>query len=261
VGIGPDGEHGFAWTFSFDSEKKLWRNAKLEVLDADGRVSHERVTHWQQRPVFGASGHLWWAPADGSAHQMLDPGTGRDTVAEMPVSRANPAAGGFWIETIGAGWPPRLSRMMREDQPRYEVQWPAYALHRRPLPGGRLAIGTTQGHVHLLDGGGRLRWQITRPSRIEQIVPLPTRGLLAVARKEHAQRWGWSARPIVELLRLSDGSIVRTWKASAVDDMGHLGTDLQLAADERGTALFLGDSAGRIFRINLNKLSTSGNSP
>jgi outer membrane protein assembly factor BamB len=196
---------------------------------------------------------LWFGPADGSKQaRLLDLSSGQIRGTDSSAERAAVLTGQPWLEYIGAGWPPRLSQVRSDDRVLYEVTWPAYALHREVLPDGSLVTATTQGHLHCLDADGRPRWNVTRPSRIEALVPFAERGVIAIARKDHFNNYDWQARPVVELIDLQTGRLIQSHHGQANDDYGHLGTDLSLAGDQQRGVLVMGDWAGCLYRIDLD---------
>lgn len=253
VGMDDTGEHAFAWTYAFDKQHKRWNPASLVVWDSAGQQKHQRRVDWRAEPVMTPTGRLWHrADDDASQARLLDLGTGRTLSTEISAERAAVLDGQPWLEYIGAGWPPRRSVVRTDDRTLYEVTWPAYALHRHVLPDGSLVIATTQGHIHYIDANGRQAWRTTRPSRIEAVVPLEERGMIAIARKEHVHQYDWQARPVVELIDLQTGEVTQSYRGPVHDDYGHLGTDLSLVGDQQERDLVMGDWTGCLYRIALD---------
>jgi hypothetical protein len=203
------------------------RNVAQVAVRPEGGAALARTFHWNEST----------RQYEGSDVDLLNP-TGR-RVAQVPwrwQDAAGFAANGT-LRIVPASVPDATTS--RE---------PPYTLHRLVTGDGQVIAATTQGRIVARTADGRLAWQTERPSRIDDARLVPSRGLLAIAYKVYPRSWDWRAEAVLELIGLKDGRRVWIGRGEPFDDFGHYGTPLVLAGAADGRRLFLGDSAGRVYR-------------
>lgn len=247
VGIRADGGAAFAFTFSFDPKKNAYSPARLITFAPDGRQTGEHATMWNRAPAFTEDGRVRALGVDGKS-LLVDPVSGN---AESPATDVPAASNAPCTLLDRGGEPPKRGAMMHHLKKLYEIDYPPYPLHRLALSDGRAVIGTTQGVLQAFSATGVPTWSIRRDARFDSVVALERHGLVAVAYKTYATRTEWRAIPMVELIDLSTGATLTSFRGVESDDVGGFGTDLRLAASADASTLFLGDQSGRLYRIDI----------
>lgn len=127
----------------------------------------------------------------------------------------------------------------------------AYRHITKLLPDGRVLTATTQGKLQMLAPDGRIVWNDDVPSRIDDLILLPSRKQFAIAYKDYPHRWGWQNDPTLEIRSLSDGRVQEQRRAERNHDYGHYGLDLVLCKDAADKTIFMGTPMGSVFRHDL----------
>lgn len=141
--------------------------------------------------------------------------------------------------------------LIHPDGAKTELKTAAYRHITRLLPDGKVLIATTQGDIQLFAQDGSVIWQGDLPSRIDDMVVLPSRNQLAIAYKQYPHRWGWQNDPILEIRSVNDGAVVERRRAERNHDYGHYGMDLVLCKDAADKTIFMGTPMGSVFRHDL----------
>jgi hypothetical protein len=254
VAVRADGKAAFARTFRWNATTRQYENSFIQLLSPEGKPIARAECDWREGARFAADGTIRAAQLRGGKPVAIsvDPVTGAVSDVSPPKTPEPIAAAGKAQLMIRRDpTKPRKPVVMLDGKEQYEVEWPPYTSQRFLLSDGRLLVATTQGIVRLTDAKGKQAWQVRKASRIDSVVVVEAKGLVAIAWKRYPHTWDWWCVPTLELLSLKDGKTQTLYEGVKGDDLGHLGTDLRLAASADGSRLFLGAQDGRIYALDV----------
>jgi hypothetical protein len=255
VGVNAEGTTAFARTFRF--EKGSYQPGVLALFaPATGKPLGKLECFWDTPATFRADGTIE-VDQQGADKKMTPVSVHPTTAAVTPLDpkqlnrRILETNGKYSTRIISGPVTPLPNRVgIFEDAKQVSViDLPPYTLHRHLFADGRLLVATTQGLLQMYGLDGQVLWSVRRPYRIDDMCVFAGRNEVALAYKTYPNRWDWHCVPVLEILSTHDGSSITLREGQSADDLGNLGTDLQLAASQDGARIYLGDQTGRIYLL------------